>query len=277
MHDYQHSYGGPPATTGTGQPLQQQQPDDVEEAAGSGMMVSPVKGGGGSAATGLASSPSPPSSQQSKRQVGMLFGLIVVLACLVVPCAHSHLIRTRHPTTTHARTQRRSGLVPAAASSFTEAAAAGAAALHVLPSATELRVQGVGDIVEGSIALQQRGQPAGQQQWSLDGLGAWRQRAFGATAEGQETLRQQQREMRLALLRGQPPHGSAPTAMVSSPVNAGAALGGAARRKGEARALAFGQRETRGAVTGEEEQMALSSQEEGGCNGSGVAWLPGHG
>ena len=148
------------------------------------------------------------------------------------------------------------------------------------PTAAELRVQGVGDLVEGTIALQlqQRGgngqetQPP--QQWSLHSMDGWRHRAFGSTAEGQEALRQQQREMRRALLRPSSAH-TGPTAMVSSPVKGlGAAAGvvGAARRKG-GRALSFGSGGM-GEMIGDGGGGGSSGNQEAEEDS---AWLPGHG
>lgn len=129
------------------------------------------------------------------------------------------------------------------------------------PTAVELRVQGVGDLVEGTIAIQQQQQRADggrqQQQWSLERLDGWRHRAFGATPEGQGALRQQQRELRRALLR--PSSAQGPTAMVSSPVkaNAAAAAGGGG-------ALPFGS-----GGRGEGGRGSQKAEEDS-------AWLPGH-
>ena len=101
---------------------------------------------------------------------------------------------------------------------------AGAAApVPAWPTQAALRVQGVGDLVEGHTALQarqQRGQhgacakpqehhqqqnphsypPPSSSSWCMEGLGSWRSRAFAGT-EAADLVRQQQREVRRMLLR----------------------------------------------------------------------------
>lgn len=82
-----------------------------------------------------------------------------------------------------------------------------------IPTQEQLRVQGVGDQVEGSIQLQQLqsqqhqggvpgqhagGGPAGSDSWSLHNLGDWRARAF---ATNEALVQQQQRELRRLLLQ----------------------------------------------------------------------------
>ena len=153
------------------------------------------------------------------------------------------------PTSAVPKRQRRSGpLPPTPTGAFRP------------PTVVELRVQGVGDLVEGTIAIQQQQGGGGgqqQQQWSLERLDGWRHWAFGAKPGGQGALRQQQREMRRALLRLSSAQGA--TAMVSSPVKSATAAAGV----GGALPLGSGGRGEGGRGSQEAEEDS--------------AWLPGHG
>lgn len=74
-----------------------------------------------------------------------------------------------------------------------------AAATSCIPTQDMLRVQGVGDLVEGAVFLQsQHQQQRGGTSWSLHKLDDWRARAF-ATDTG--LVQQQQRDLRRLLLQ----------------------------------------------------------------------------